>query len=202
MNQPSDESSPFLDLLAAARAGDVAARNELFVQFQTYLNFVAQQVQQPELMAKAGASDIVQQTLLQATEEFENFRGQSAEQFRGWLRQILINEARTLGRRYHARRRNAQIELPLVTTDSTDSPRELPDSQLTPSSEAMAREQALWIQNCLEKLPEEMRQVIRMRNWDKLQFHEIAEHLGISTSSAAKLWYRALIELQRLHAES
>ena len=152
-------------------------------------------------MAKAGASDIVQQTLLQATEEFGSFRGDSVEQFRGWLRQILVNEARTLTRRFSARRRNTQLEFSLGTADSVDLPRDPADPHLTPSSEAMAKEQAAWVAECMEKLPSEMHQVIRMRNWEKLQFHEIGERMGISTSSAAKLWYRALVELQRLHAQ-
>jgi RNA polymerase sigma factor (sigma-70 family) len=65
----------------------------------------------------------------------------------------------------------------------------------------MARERALAVQTALEKLPAELRQVIRLRNWEKLQFREIGERMNVSTSSAAKLWYKALVELQRIHAE-
>lgn len=188
-------------LLVQAREGSASARNELFRQVQRYLTWLAQQHHNPQLSAKAGTSDIVQQTLLQAAGEFDRFRGTSAEEFRGWLRQILLNEARGLNRHYGAQRRSARAELPLSPADSTEAPGNPADDQLTPCSDAMAREQAAWIRQCMEKLPEEMHQVIRLRNWERLQFHEIGERMGMATSSAAKLWYRALIELQRLHSE-
>ncbi len=204
MNESDEGSIDSVDLdslLAATRAGSAAARNDLFVQVQSYLEWFAGQHQNPQLSGKAGKSDIVQQTLLNAAGEFDNFRGTSAEEFLGWLRQILVNEARGLNRRFGTKQRNARIELSLAPADSAGMPRDPADDQLTPCSDAMAREQAIWINNCVEKLPDPMRQVIRLRNWDKLQFHEIGERMGISTSSAAKLWYRALAELQRLHSQ-
>lgn len=191
-------------LLGEALAGSTSAKNELFGQLQNYLTYIAQQHQSSKLAAKAGASDIVQQTLMHAAEDFSSFRGSTAEQFRGWLRQILVNEARELNRRFTAQRRSVSQEQNLApaVTDSQPWGGDPADSLLTPCSEAMAKEQAQGIMKSLEKLPEEMRLVIQLRNWERLQFNEIAERMGISLSSAAKLWYRALAELQRLHSES
>ncbi|MEQ1903693.1 MAG: sigma-70 family RNA polymerase sigma factor [Pirellulaceae bacterium] len=194
--------SDFDQLLAKAREGSPAARNELFAHVQRYLAFIANQNHNPQLSAKAGASDIVQQTMLHAAEELDSFRGSSAEQFRGWLRQILVNEARGLNRHFGAQRRNASQEVEIRTGDSSNAaPFELADSMLTPSAEIMAKENSVGIQALLEKLSPEMRQVVQLRNWEQLQFNEIAEHMGITLSQAAKLWYNALIELQRLHSE-
>jgi RNA polymerase sigma-70 factor (ECF subfamily) len=166
------------------------------------LAYLAQQHQNPRLTAKLGASDIIQQTLFQAAGQFDDFRGTTVEQFRGWLRQILVNEARGLNRRFGAQRRSAGREFSLEPEDSSSSYfSQFVDEMLTPSSEAMARERALAVQTALEKLPAELRQVIRLRNWEKLQFREIGERMNVSTSSAAKLWYKALVELQRIHAE-
>jgi RNA polymerase sigma factor (sigma-70 family) len=81
------------------------------------------------------------------------------------------------------------------------TPFDLADSVLTPSGEVMAKENFAGVQNILEKLPPEMRQVVQLRNWEQLQFNEIAAQMGISLSQAAKLWYNALIELQRLHSD-
>ena len=53
----------------------------------------------------------------------------------------------------------------------------------------------------MEQLPDNYRQVIEMRNWEKMQFSEIAAKLDISVSSAAKLWYRALAELKRQYVQ-
>ena len=165
----------------------------------------AEQQRNPQLSAKAGASDIVQQTLLNAAEEFQSFRGTTLEQFRGWLRQILINEIRGLNRRFTARRRNVAQELELDRLDSGSQfggVTELADDLLTPSRQLLAEEESEALKSAKEKLPAEMRQVIQLRNWERLQFHEIAERMGISLSSAAKLWYRALVELQRLHTNT
>jgi RNA polymerase sigma-70 factor, ECF subfamily len=187
-------------LLAEARSGSPSARNELFTHFQKYLAFLAQEYQNTELAAKVGASDIIQQTLLQATSELAEFRGTTAEQFRGWLRQILVNEARSINRHFGAQRRAAGAECSLQPGGS-NLDHDPPDGQLTPSSEAMARERAAAVHISLEKLPPEMRQVIRLRNWDMLPFSEIGKQMHLPTSSAAKLWYRAVIELQRIHGE-
>ena len=196
------QDSDFDQLLAKAREGSSAARNELFTHIQRYLAFIANQNQNPQLSAKAGVSDIVQQTMLHAAEELDSFRGTSAEQFRGWLRQILINEARGLNRRYSAQRRNATQEVEIKTGDSSNAAQfELVDSILTPSAEIMAKENSAGIQEILGKLSPEMRQVVQLRNWEQLQFNEIAVHMGITLNQAAKLWYSALIELQRLHSE-
>jgi RNA polymerase sigma-70 factor (ECF subfamily) len=202
---PEPEPDDFEDircLLVEAKAGSASARNELFARFQQYLAYLAQQHQNPRLTAKLGASDIIQQTLFQAAGQFDDFRGTTVEQFRGWLRQILVNEARGLNRRFGAQRRSAGREFSLEPEDSSSSYfSQFVDEMLTPSSEAMARERALAVQTALEKLPAELRQVIRLRNWEKLQFREIGERMNVSTSSAAKLWYKALVELQRIHAE-
>lgn len=197
-----DELKGFHTLLDKARAGSTSARNELVAQFRKYLAFLAEQHQDPRLAAKLGASDILQQTLLQATGQFAGFRGNSVEQFRGWLRQILVNEARGLNRLYTAQRRSAGRELPLVPDDGSATDHAQPvDEQPTPSSEALARERAAAVRIALEKLPPEMRQVIQLRNWEKLKFKKIGEQMNLSTSGAAKLWYKALAELQRIHAE-
>ena len=204
MNQIGEQDgfNEVLDrLLVDARGGSTEARNELFSHVQRYLSFIAKQHQNPKLAAKAGASDIVQQTLLHAAEEFDQFRGSTAEQFRGWLRQILVNEVRGLNRQFGAQRRNTSQEVNLATGDSSSQhQQELSNGDLTPSHEMMAVEDTTELQVSMRKLPRDMQQVIQLRNWEKLQFNEIAERMKIPASTAAKLWYRALIELQKIHA--
>jgi RNA polymerase sigma-70 factor, ECF subfamily len=196
---PDDE---FDRLLAEARAGSEAARNELFAHIQKYLGYVAGQHYNPALAGKLGVSDVVQQTMLHAAGEFSGFRGTTAEEFRGWLRQILINEVRGANRHFSARRRNAAQEVGMETGQSGDRrPLDLADSAETPSMEISAGEESRRLQKILEKMPEDMRLVVQLRNWDGLQFNEIAQRMGISLSRAAKLWYNALIELERLHSE-
>src|SRR5262249_5503480 len=52
------------------------------------------------LRAKFGASDVVQETFLEAQRIFPRFQGASPDQLRAWLRAILLNKAATYTRSY------------------------------------------------------------------------------------------------------
>src|SRR6516225_3212298 len=72
-------------------------------RFRSYLCALAriQVATRPWLAAKLDASDVVQQTLLKAHAARDQFRGRSAAEMAGWLRQILArtlaNQMRALG---------------------------------------------------------------------------------------------------------
>lgn len=205
MNSPNDGCEPNdLDaMLDAARAGSISARNELFAKLHAYLSYVAAQHFNPALQAKAGMSDVVQETLLMANREFSHFQGANSEQFRGWIRQILINEIRNLNRHFSTESRNSQKERRLGNQSPDESVHfDIPDARLTPSREFLVSDESRRVSEMLRLLPKEMREVVQLRNWEGLQFNEIAERMGITLSQAAKLWYKALIELQRLNSES
>src|SRR5262249_44132637 len=57
-------------------------------QFRSYLRLLARLHLDPRLVGKLDASDIVQQTLLQAHQARDQFRGKGGERA-AWLRQIL-----------------------------------------------------------------------------------------------------------------
>lgn len=48
----------------------------------------------------------------------------------------------------------------------------------------------------LQRLSEEQRRVIRLRNWDELTFAEIGRRLNRSEEAARKLWTRSVEKLQ------
>ena len=69
-------------------------------RFRSYLRLLARLQLDPRLQTKLDASDIVQQTLLQAHEHLHQFRGKSEEELAGWLRTILANTLGAAMRRY------------------------------------------------------------------------------------------------------
>ena len=180
-------------LLQQARDGDRDAHSELMVQLQKYLAFVANHQLDPGLQAKMGPSDIVQQSMLRAVENLEKFRGETVDEFRGWLRQILVNEARQMKRNFRTDKRNAILELRLGDSKTNPAQPNLADSLPTPGTNAAADEQSLAIFAALQKLPEQDRFIIQWRNWDGLTFEEIAQRLDITVSGASRKWYRALV---------
>lgn len=72
--------------LAAARAGSSEALGQSLEPFREYLLEVARQAVAPALKPKGGASDLVQETFLEAQRLFPRFDGGSSAQLRAWLR--------------------------------------------------------------------------------------------------------------------
>ncbi len=180
-------------LLSEARNGSAAARSRLMADLKRYLDFVANRQFDPTLQAKMGPSDIVQESMMRAVDNLDQFRGQTVEEFRGWVRQILINEARQMKRDLRAQKRNVDRERRLVDSQSKDIQAVLIDSLPTPGTNAAAEEQAVVIRAALQLLEEEHQQIIRWRNWEGLSFEEIANRLGVSVSTASRKWCQALV---------
>jgi RNA polymerase sigma-70 factor (ECF subfamily) len=149
------------------------------------------------LNAKAGGSDIVQDTFLEAQRIFDRFTGTSQTEMLAWLRAILLNKMATFTRQFRGTdKRQVNRE---VMFDSTTGPQ--PDAlqarTRTPSSEVMHDEQAAAVASALQRLPEHYRQVIVWRQWDELPFEEIARRLGRGVDAARMVWWRAIEKLQQ-----
>ncbi len=176
-------------LLLQARNGDAGASEQLLGNLQRYLGFVAQHQFDRKLQAKMGPSDIVQQSMIRAVENLEQFRGETLDELRGWLRQILVNEARQMKRDLHAQKRDVAHELPM-TGSQTANP--VVDHMPTPGTDAVQSEQRAEIHRALAQLSERERSIIQWRNWDGLTFSEIANRLGVSENTASRKWLKAL----------
>jgi len=183
--------------LAAARAGSREARGEALEACRAYLLVVAERELDPSLRAKGGASDLVQQTFLEAQRDFGRFQGSSAEQLRAWLRQVLRNNLASFARQFReTQKRQAGREVALPQSTSS-GPGGLATDTPTPSRHAIADEDAAALQAALERLPDDYRQVIALRYDEDRPFAEIAEIMQRSPNAVRKLWARAVEQLQR-----
>src|SRR5262249_24779574 len=145
-----------------------------------------------DLRAKGGASDLVQQTFLEAQRDFARFQGHSEGELLAWLRQVLLHKLAHFVSRYYAEKRRVALEVPLTADDSLPaSPREPSADTPSPSGRAMAREQQEALARALERLPEDYRRVIRLRYEEERSFGEIAGLMGRSENAVRKLWARA-----------
>jgi RNA polymerase sigma-70 factor, ECF subfamily len=186
-------------LLAAARAGSREALGQALETCRNYLLLVAGQQLDPDLHAKGGASDLVQETFLEAQRDFARFQGTSEQELLAWLRQILVNNVANFTRRYRGTgKRAVGREVGLRAGDSAGAPGlALPDPLLTPSSQAVEREQAQALQNALQRLRDEYRQAIVLRYLEGRSFEEIGRLLNRSPDAARKLWSRAMERLRQ-----
>ena len=73
------------------------------------------------LHGKVAASDLVQETLLEAGRDFAHFGGHTRHELLGWLRRILLNNLADANRRYlYAEKREAgrEVSFHRLQTDS------------------------------------------------------------------------------------
>jgi RNA polymerase sigma-70 factor (ECF subfamily) len=181
--------------IRAAQAGSVQALGELLEGCRQYLLLVANQELCHDLQAKVGASDLVQETFLEAQRGFELFKGRSHDELLAWLRQILRNNLRDAARSYlSSMKRDVHREIPFVEQDGSAavSIKALPDSSETPSWPVRRCEQAAAVRRCLERLSVDYRQVIVLRNLELKSFVEIGRMVGRSPDAIRKLWGRAV----------
>jgi DNA-directed RNA polymerase specialized sigma24 family protein len=81
------------DWLRRARNGSLEALGEALDACRQYLQVVAGSELESDLRPKGGASDLVQETYRDAQRQFDNFRGETAEQFLAWQTAILRGHA-------------------------------------------------------------------------------------------------------------
>jgi RNA polymerase sigma-70 factor (ECF subfamily) len=187
-----------VEWLTAARAGSQEALGQALEACRAYLLLVANRELDPDLRAKGGASDLVQETFLEAQRDFDRFQGDSDSELLAWLRALLLHRLANFTRRYRkTKKRGVGREVALNAGDSSDTGGGLPGETPTPSQQVMAREQAVQLQRVLERLPEDYRRVLTLRYHEQLSFEEIGRQMERSAEAARKLWWRAIERLQQ-----
>ena len=184
----------FTALVKAAHDGDPSALGQLLDSFRSYLQLLADRKLGPDLKQKCGQSDLVQQTFLDAQQAFPRFVGTRPDELRAWLERILLNNLGDLARQYRgAEKRQLRREVPLAENSAEID--KLIDRS-TPSKKVIAREEKEKLGRALERLPDDYRQVIRLRNLDRHKFEQIALVMGRSVGAVKKLWSRAILQLK------
>lgn len=184
-------------LLAAARDGSESKLGELLEQTRQYLLLVANRSLDRELRQKQAASDLVQETFLEARRNFAEFRGLSEAELFAWLCRILENKRHDAARRYRRAamrdiRREQSLDDSAAALDNM-----VADPAQSPSAVAAVREHAAELHAALARLPEVDRQVIQLRSFERLAFAEVGQQLGCSAGAVRKRWVRAIARLEQ-----
>jgi RNA polymerase sigma-70 factor, ECF subfamily len=195
------------DLIRRCRAGDEVARAELFERYRHYLDALARAQLGRHLRTKCDASDLVQQTLLEAHRDFVGFQGEHEAELLGWLRRILAHNLFNETRRYAALQRDAAREVSIdqvragVEQSSLALGRNLAANTPSPSQDAVRRESAVQLADALAKLPEDYRTVLLLRVFEELPAAEVAERMGRTAGAVRMLQMRALEALREAMAK-
>lgn len=208
--QPSSDSSsgaPYR-LFQAVQAGDLGRLGELLQVYRNYLNLLADSQLDAKLRARVSPSDVVQEAMLRAHRDFQQFRGNSEAQFLAWLRQILVHSlARMIETHVLAGKRDVRREISL---DGLKAALEQSTIQLgaalqgrdeTPSADYERQERAVLLANLMSQLSTSHREVLVLRNLQGLAFDEVAARLNRSVPATKMLWMRAIKHLRLLYDE-
>jgi RNA polymerase sigma-70 factor (ECF subfamily) len=187
------------DWLEAAHAGSTEALGRALEACRGYLLLIAQQELEPELRAKGGASDLVQETFVKAHRHFDRFRGDSEADLLAWLRRLLLNNLADFRAQFReADKRRITREVSLDAGDSWGSHvPSLAAQGPSPSDVAMEHEDSVALSRTLSRLPDDYRLVLQFRHDEGRTFEEIGPMMERSADAVRKLWARAVERLQQ-----
>jgi RNA polymerase sigma-70 factor (ECF subfamily) len=174
-------------------------------RFRDYLMLLARAHLPARLRAKLDASDVVQQSLLEAHRHAAQFRGATSGELAAWLRQILArhlaNAARDLGRARRDVGRERSLEEALEES-SARLEGWLVGGQPSPSQEAQRNEQLLALAAAVAGLPEAQRQAVELRYLQGLSLNQVAGQMGRTPAAVAGLLHRGMTQLRHRLTET
>ncbi len=195
MNQPDQELAA---LIRQARDGDSDALGRLLDQYRAYFQILAARGIGARLGRRVNASDVVQQTMLEACRDFVQFLGSGEPELVAWLERILQRNISQLVRDHVATQKRAiGREQTRDGADSSQAERFDPAAQhSSPSQRAMRGEDAIHLARALASLPEDQREAVRLRHLEGWSLAEISEHFERTPTATAGLIKRGMQKLR------
>lgn len=167
--------------------------------FRSYLLLLAHVRLDRKIRGKLDASDIVQQTLMEAHQAIESVRGENAAVQAAWLRQILArnltNAVRDLTREKRDVTRERSIHAALEASSALLETFLVAD-QSSPSQQAERHERVVFLADALATLPEKQREAVILRHFHGSSLAEIATDLDTTTAAVTGLLHRGLKNLR------
>ena len=213
MSPPDPDNNPLL-------SGSPRAWDDLIESIQPASLLVLIESRMSErLRARYTAEDVLQESLLMAWRDRHRCVWKGTRAFRAWLVAIIENRIRDLADFESAQKRGGvggvtgagtgdSVELPSnlaaapatagATHDGARPAAREPARSTTPSRSASHREQAAAMRRALADLPDDVRDVVRLRLFEKHSIEEIAGELKIGESAVRHRFRRgaALYQLR------
>jgi RNA polymerase sigma-70 factor (ECF subfamily) len=181
---------------------DPAAKGPSLVpeDFREYLGLLGQVQLGPRLRGKLDLSGVVQQTLLEAYQGWEQARPWSEPQKAAWLRRLFANNLTDAIRKLGTAGRDVSREQSLEAALDQSSCRLgalLAADQSSPSQQVERSEQTVQLANALAQLPEAQREALVLQHWHGWSLAQIGKHLGRTPAAVAGLLHRGLKQLRQ-----
>ncbi len=194
------------ELLGRLRAGDRQALADLFQRHRERLRRMVELRLDLRLQGRVDASDVLQDSFLDAVARADSYlQGSELPPFL-WLR-LVVAERIAICHRHHlgAKMRDVRQEVSLYRDPlphaSSAALASMLLGRLTPPSHAVVRaELVLQVQEALNALDPLDREVVALRHFEQLNRAETAQVLGITEAAGAKRYIRAMKRLKAILA--
>ena len=171
--------------------GDKSAISELIERHSKRVrNYIGMMVKDDDI-----ADDIFQETFIKAVKVIDEGRYTDSGKFLSWILRIAHNRVLDHFRRQKSSRQVNESEAGYDVIGT------LRFAEPTTEDEMVHSEMEQTIRDLVELLPEEQREVVRLRYYSKLSFQEIAEQTEVSINTALGRMRYALINLRRMIKE-
>ena len=179
--------------IEAAHAGSRSSLGRLLESCRNYLLLVANRELGPGIHAKIGASDLVQETFLQAQQIFHRFDGHDQQELLAWLTQILrFKLAQATNRFVGTEMRDVSRELSIEQgLGGAFHPVDFSFQQTVERYDDLER-----LRLALERLPPDYQTAIEMRSLQQKSFNKLGWALSRSPEAARQVWRRAVERLE------
>jgi len=165
-------------LVSELKAGSETAFALLIAQYhQPLYSVIARSLQDP-----SDAADITQEVFLKVLRGINGFHGEAS--LKTWIYRIALHEASNR-RRWWSRHKRQELTMDSPVSESDDGGESLclgdtlTDSGRSPFEQAAQQETKFRVETALQKLPENFRTVVVLREIEGFAYDEIAEILNI-----------------------
>jgi RNA polymerase sigma-70 factor (ECF subfamily) len=151
------------------------------------------------LAARLDASDVVQETFLDAQKLLPAYLKDPRLAFYVWLRVLTLDRLGKIHRQHlGAQCRTVEREASLPVDASATLANQIAADGPTPSQPMQEDERCARVQRVLRQLSTEDREIILMRHFEEMTNGEVAQVMGLTDSAATMRYGRALLRLKAL----
>jgi RNA polymerase sigma-70 factor (ECF subfamily) len=186
-------------LVTLAKGGDASALDQLCRVYAERVRWMVRLRIGKELRSKLESMDLAQEVFIHALEGLGDFTYEDEGDFVRWLSKIAENAFRDNLDKLHAEKRDIRKELRLGGSGPTTGGRFAgapgPIAATTPSAIMSKREDLARLEEAIDKLRPEYREVILLAKIEELSYSQIGDRLGKSAGAVKMLVSRAIVAL-------
>lgn len=169
----SNSDSDDIEVIEKVLAGDIEAFSVIIKKYQEKtFNYVYSQVKDYD-----EALDITQEIFIMTIEALRSFRRES--KFSTWFYSIMVNYCKNY------RKKNRRYNLVPINGSKGDDEYslQLTDERENPEKEVVMNDSLRIVREEIERLPDDYRDILMLRDIEGLSYNEVAEVLDISLSN-------------------